>query len=80
MKLQQRCHFWQHLRSRRHLDFVLTITLSTGGLEIYSSTFDNLAVGKDFPLITLTVGKHVAANHVPSHCRVTLLEQKCMCH
>ena len=43
--------------------------LSTGGLEIYSSTFDNLAVGKDFPLITLTVGKQIAANHVPSHCR-----------
>ncbi|KAK9826645.1 hypothetical protein WJX74_007664 [Apatococcus lobatus] len=33
-----------------------TINIDPGGLEIYSSTFDNLAVGKDFPLITLTVG------------------------
>ncbi|KAK9843597.1 hypothetical protein WJX84_005939 [Apatococcus fuscideae] len=35
-----------------------TINIDPGGLEIYSSTFDNLAVGKDFPLITLTVGEH----------------------
>ena len=36
----------------------MTIPLdAAGGLEIYDSYFDGLAVGKDFPLITLTVGE-----------------------
>ncbi len=31
--------------------------VQSGSLEIYGSTFNNIAVGKDFPLITLTVGE-----------------------
>ncbi len=36
--------------------------MSAGGIEIYGSTFSNIAVGKDYPLITFTSGE-VSGNY-----------------
>ena len=40
-----------------HINKVLLGLVIAGGIEIYNSTFENVALGKDFPLITLTVGE-----------------------